>query len=585
MVGKLSYKQLFTFGSIGLGFISLVTIIGCIVHYSNRGFEMSDESYYLMNSNYYNHSTYNVSAFGLLNHLACFGDATLINLRLAKLIYQLVAVLFFVWSLLRYLNFKNIILDTKQKLLIFILLVVTSFGHYDYLPMTLSYNSWSLILMLMCCGFILTEFTTTSKSIAILTSLAVGFLCFSMFLSKLPNGIIAMGLYGMFNLFYIKKNTILKIGGFVFGVFVGYIIILNSPENLLAILENYRITLFEVKHADSSLYFKQIEKVFVICGQHTWQTALVLAILMIGLWGSIKILSSIKKNTTPKKQVYSYLLFVVGFMLCLPFCKGNGYKTFNDFIAVGLLLANVFLFVYLYRSTTWKVSAFFKNDSYMVIIVLLLMPVLLMLGTNNAFYYSTSPTMVFAFSGVMVYLAVSKTQYSFYLSLFNMVSCLYIVSILYFGGIKKPYKQCALADKNYPVDFSPLLKGIYESKKTFIDYTSVNYLINHFNKGHQPFLTFFNFYGFAVINDNQTIPEMPLSSQDRMLEFNDYVLSRSTINQHKPLLLLPDTIITNPKFNLLFNKYHIRLNQNYKLVYQYHFLSNKEKMYVYKSTF
>ena len=80
MIRKLSFQQLFTFGSIGFGFITLCTIIGCIIHYSNRGFEMSDEAYYLMNSNYYNHSAYNVSAFGLLNHLACFGDATLIHL-------------------------------------------------------------------------------------------------------------------------------------------------------------------------------------------------------------------------------------------------------------------------------------------------------------------------------------------------------------------------------------------------------------------------------------------------------------------------------------------------------------------------
>ena len=141
MIRKLSFQQLFTFGSIGFGFITLCSIIGCIIHYSNRGFEMSDEAYYLMNSNYYNHSAYNVSAFGLLNHLACFGDATLIHLRLAKLMYQMIAILFFIWALLRYLNFKEIHLDVKQKALVVILLVIISFGHYDYLPMTLSYNS------------------------------------------------------------------------------------------------------------------------------------------------------------------------------------------------------------------------------------------------------------------------------------------------------------------------------------------------------------------------------------------------------------------------------------------------------------
>jgi hypothetical protein len=581
---KISFQQLFILSSLVFGLMAILIIIGCIIHYSNRGFELSDEAYYLYLSNYYKPTSYNVSAFGLLNQLACFGHATLINLRLAKLIYQLIAVLFFVWSLLRYFNFKSIVLDTKQKAFVFIIIVVTSFGHYDYLPMTLSYNSWSLILMLMCFGFILTEFTTSLKSIAILTSLSVGFLCFSMFLAKLPNGIIAMGLYGIFNLFYIKKNTILKIGGFVLGVFVGYLIILKSQENLFVILENYRVTLFEVKHAESSTYLKQIYKLIAICGQHKLKTSIALGILLIVVFIGKKLMSHIKNITTPKKKAYSYLLFSLGFILCLPFCKGNGHKSYNDFIAVGLLIVNPLLFIYLYRSTAFKWGSFFKNDIYMVITVLLLTPVFLMLGTNNAFYYSVSPTMIFAFAGILVYLVKSKINYTLYISYFNLVSCLFILSILYFGGIKKPYKQSNLNDKHYPIAFNPLLNGIYESRDAFIDATSVNYIMNYLNKEHQPFFTFFNFYGFTIINSNQTIPEMPLSTQERMLEYNDYVLSKSEIKQSKPLLLLTDTVIKNIKFNALFSKYHIKLNQNYKQVYQYQFISNKEKIYFYKST-
>ena len=77
---------------------------------------------------------------------------------------------------------------------------------------------------------------------------------------------------------------------------------------------------------------------------------------------------------------------------------------------------------------------------------------------------------------------------------------------------------------------------------------------------------------------------MPLSTKERMLEYNDYVLSKSDIKQSKPLLLLPDTVIDNLKFKALFSKYHINLNQNYKQVFHYQFISNKEKIYFYKST-
>ena len=584
MIRKLSFQQLFIFVSIGFGFLVLFVIISGIFYYLNRGFEISDEGYYLYLSNYYNPTSYNVSAFGILNKLACFGDATLINLRLAKLLYQLIAVLFFVYCLLRYLKFKNIILDLKQKAFVFIIISVTSFGHYDYLPMTLSYNSWSLILALSCFALILLEFTIASKSINTLTSMAIGFLCFSLFLTKLPNGIIMMCLYGMFNLFYIKKNTIFKIAGFVAGVFASYLIILKNSENLLAIIENYRITLFDVKHAESGVYLKQFYKVLVLCGQHKLVTFSVIVVVLIAGVILRKLFIKIKQHTIYQKYVYTYIIFTIGFLMCLPFFKGNGHKTYNDFIAVGLLILNPFLFVYFNGTSSFKITTFFKNDISIVITVLVLTPILLMIGTNNAFYYSTSPTMVFAFCGVLIYLVKSKTKYTTYLSLFSLVSCLFVMSILYFGGIKKPYRQTNLNDKTYPIHFGHLLNGIYESRDAFVDLVSVNQIINTLNKEHQVFLTFFNFYGFTIINNTKTVPEMPLSSQERALEYNDFVMSKSNLDQIKPLLLLPDTIITNPKFNALFSKYHITLNHNYKLVYQYHFLSNKEKMYVYKST-
>ena len=584
MIRKLSLHHLFIFVSIGFGFISLFTIIGGVFHYLNRGFELSDEGYYLYLSNYYNPISYNVSAFGILNKLACFGDATLINLRLAKLLYQLIAVLFFAWSLLKYLKFKNIILDLKQKAFVFIIISVTSFGHYDYLPMTLSYNSWSLILALSCFALIVLEFTITSKSINILTSMAIGFLCFALFLTKLPNGIIMMCLYGMFNLFYIKKNTILKVVGFVAGVFASYLIILKNSENLFAIIENYRITLFDVKHAESGVYLKQFYKVLALCGQHKLITVIVFFGLLIVFIILRKLAIKMKQITTYKKHVYTYIVFTIGFLMCLPFCKGNGHKTYNDFIAVGLLILNPFLFVYFNGTSSLKITTFFKNDIYIVITVLVLMHVLLMIGTNNAFYYSTSPTMVFAFSGVLIYLVMSKTKYTTYLSLFSLVSCLFVLSILYFGGIKKPYRQTNLNDKTYPLSFGPLLKGVYESREAFVDFVSVNQIINTLNKDQQPFLTFFNFYGFTIINNTKTVPEMPLSTQERALEYNDFVMSKSNLGQIKPLLLLPDTIIANPKFNALFNKYNISLKRDYHLIYKYQFRSSKEKMYVYKST-
>ena len=146
--------------------------------------------------------------------------------------------------------------------------------------------------MLSCFAIILLEFTIKAAGINLITSVVVGVLCFGLIVAKLPNGIIAAGLYGMFNLFYIKKNTLLKVGGFIMGLFVGYLVILKTPENLFALIENYRITLFEVKHAESGTYLKQIYKLIALCGQHKLKTSIVLGGILVMLFVGYQINTS-----------------------------------------------------------------------------------------------------------------------------------------------------------------------------------------------------------------------------------------------------------------------------------------------------
>jgi hypothetical protein len=577
-----AFLKQFTTGSIAFGTLLILGFIYALIHYSNRGFELSDETFYLFFSNYFNSESYTTSNFGLLNKAACFGNPSLINLRLAKLIYQALAVLFFIWSLLKYLNFKGIELNPTQKSLITIIIIITSFGHYDYLPMTLSYNSWSLILMLLCLGTIFIEFLSHSKIITLATSTFIGFICFSLFLTKLPNAIIALSVYWFFNLNYIKKNTLIKLGGFCLGLILAFLLILKNTNNLLALIENYRITIFEVKHSEADVYFKQFYKLIGLIGHHKLTSIIAITVLVLLTFIGLKIISSIKKNITSKKDIYSWAILIIGLLLWLPFYRGNGHKTYNDFIAVTLLILNPILFVYINSKATNSISQFLKNDLNIIILVLILMPVLLMLGTNNAFYYSVSPTMVFAFSGVLIYLIASKTNYATYLPALSLAICFFVLSIFYFGAVKKPYKQSNLNNKTFPLSFNPLLNGIYESRAAFIDYTSVNYIMDNFNQEHKPILTFFNFYGFTLINNCKMVTDLPLSEQERNLKLLDFLLSK--VKELPPLILVPDTIIENKKFESVFAKHNIHLNQNYELVYKYKFLSNEENISFFKST-
>lgn len=577
------FKNILIKFSLLFGILALVSIVIGVYQYSSYGFELSDETFYLYHSNYYNPNKFITSNFGLLNRAVCFGNPTLINLRYAKLIYQLIAVLFFVWSLLKYLKYKSIVVNKTSEILVYIIIIITSFGHYDYLPMTLSYNSWSLILMLLVFSLLFIELTKKTLISSVITSLLMGVLCFCLFITKFPNSIIVMGLYAFFNLFYIKKDILVKIIGFIVGLFITFFLILKNTHNLFALIENYRITIFDIKHAESNLYFKQIYKILIVCSEHKIYTFLFMMTLLIILITGYYLMKKIKNNTSPRKYIYCYSLLIAELLFSLLFIKGNGYKTYNDFISVFIFIVNPYLFVYLFKYNNETILLFFKNELNVVILTLLITPVLLMLGTNNAFYYSISPTMVFAFSSSLIYLLKLNKNCVDYLSVYNITVCLFILTILYFGGIKKPYRQTDLNDKNYPLTFSPLLKGISESKNAFIDYSSVNYILNNLNKEHMPFLTFFEFYGFTVINSNSIFTDLPLSSQERSLEYDDYMLKRSDIVISKPLLLIPESVTKNSKFIQLFKNNNIYLNHDYKLIYSYKFKSIDETINFYKS--
>lgn len=575
---KLKTKNNYINGSLILGLLSVFIFIYCLLHFMNRGFELSDETYYLYFSNIANTKNYNTTQFGLINHLACFGNPTLFNLRLAKFIYQMLAIILFTLSLFKYLDFKHYLIKAIHKWFILIIILLTSFCQYDYIPMTLSYNSWSLILMLFCFSILFIEASHEHKIINIATSIIFGIICFCLFLTKLPNSFIAAIIYATLNIFSIQKNTFLKFIGFCLGIILGYFILLNQFTDLLQIIENYRITLFDIKHAESGLYVKQIYKILILLTNSAIKIGLIILLLIAGIISLYKLKKIASTNNNPLK--YALLLFI--FLLSIPFLKGNGGISFNDFVIGSILLCNAFLFIYLFKNQLATVNRKLPVQIKIIIALLLAMPILLMLGTNNAFYYSTSPTMVFAIAAALIAIICSGIDSIKFLAIFNNVVCVFIMCILYFGVIKHPYKQTDLAYKNYPLHSNKLTEGILESRASFIDFTVINTIIKKYNPDNKSIITFFNFYGFTILNNCQSTTDLPLSNKEQNIFMNDYLLQHSNTNTSSNLLLVPENVIGDLKFKEMFHKINIHLNVNYKLLFKYKFLGNDETIYIFK---
>ena len=408
MAAKINVKNSFVYLALLFCVIALVVVVSTIFKFADKGFQLSDETFYLRYSLNFNSGNFGVTNFGLLNNLFCFGHPTILNLRLAKLIYQSLAIVIFIFSLFHFLKHKGFVITTTQKVFILVIALMTSFCNYDYLPMTLSYNIWSLILTALCFSVVFIEYSAVKLSSSVITSVMYGFLCFSLFLAKLPNAVIMVFMYVVFNLFSIKRHTLVKILGALIGTGLAYFVFLNNFQDLKNIIDNYYVTLFEVKHVQANSYFTQLHDFFLFCVQKQYILFELLVVL----------LAVITKMLLHKyKALAASGILLVNYVFASYFFKGNSVELYNDFMAATLLIINAFLFTYLlYENRGLPLP---KKEFGFIILFLFVIPFLLMLGTDNQFYYTTSQTMVFSIVAVIIYQLYAKQLNVYFLYLFN----------------------------------------------------------------------------------------------------------------------------------------------------------------------
>jgi hypothetical protein len=571
MAAKINVKNTFVYLALLFCVIALVVVVSTIFKFADKGFQLSDETFYLRYSLNFNSGNFGVTNFGLLNNFFCLGHPTIFNLRLAKLIYQSLAIVVFIFSLFHFLRHKGFVISKTQKVFILVIALMSSFCNYDYLPMTLSYNTWSLILTALCFSVIFIEYSAVKLSSSLMTSVIYGFLCFSLFLAKLPNAVIVVFIYIVFNLFSIKSHTLIKIVGALIGACLGYFVFLNNFQDLKNIIDNYYVTLFEVKHVQANSYFTQLHDFFLFCVQKQYILFELLVVL----------LAVITKMLLHKyKALAASGILLANYVFASYFFKGNSVELYNDFMAATLLIINAFLFTYLFYENRGLPLP--KKEFGFIIFFLFVIPFLLMLGTDNQFYYTTSQTIVFSIMAVIIYQLYAKLLNIYFLAWQSTVICVFISCILYQGTIKTPYRQNNLLLKTFPLHFSEPIDGIYESYESFVDYTSMNILVNAFNGSKKPVVTFFNHIGLSYLNNCKVFPETIISDGDHVMYYNEYILTRYHFDDRFDLIVLPESVENNDKFKVMFSKYGIFLKENYQLQYVYKFLSTGEKVYFYK---
>jgi len=564
------FKSLFVLLSVIFGLISVSVFIYCVFYFSDKGFEITDETYYLYFTEHPKLNIYLTQNFGILNNFACLGKISIINLRITKLVFQIVAITIFIYCLFFYLRKNNCVLSKNNMLLISVSIVMASFVNYDYLPMTLSYNTWTLILSLFCFSLIFIELINKSKTFQLLTSFGYGFLTFCLFLVKFPNSVIMILIYVFINFMFNRQLWSLKIITFFSGILISYLIFINDYNHFLNIISNYKVALFDLKYMSTGSYLEQFKSFILLCYQLNYLSYLVIIILLtIG----------ISKFNKSKNQIINYIPILLNLGFALLFFKGNSQNLYNDFMVFCLLILNGFIYIILNKSSLVKINYF--SEIHIISFILMLLPVGLMLGTNNMFYYTASQTMCFSLAGIILLMSCKSKIDFFYLPISSVFVCAFVFSIDYFGAVRTPYRQGNLLEKNIPIHFHPYLDGLYESKERFIDYSTMNSVINKLSPSTKKVVTFFSYMGLNYIANKNTFPECPMSDGENYIEADKYILKREHFDDSFELIVVPNKVYNNIKFKSMFAQYGVFFDKNYKLKFSYTLLSTKETIYFY----
>ncbi len=549
--------------------LTLISIILYTVYFIfsnlNKGFELSDESYYAVATiKPYEYKTF-ASCFGLINNKLCFGAHGLYQLRLFKFFYQTIGLILFCISLYHF--FKNKFPQhIKISLVTILLIFISGYSNYDYLPQTLSYNSWSLILALFFWTCFLFILTSKNKKTEIGLNLIIGFILTCLFYSKLPNALVLLGFLAAYYLFFKRSGVLLSAASVLIGLVLALLFLWSNYVTFKTISGEMFNDMLNVNHAGIGLYIEQI-KDFAL----NFNLYLVLLEVLIGV-GLFFIKGKLK-----------YLLLLIPIVInstaSLNCFGGNGFQVNNDFTFVFLLLIN-FVFLFIVFKNELKIN----KEMLLIFLMLLASPLLLAVGTNNSLFYTSSQLMVFFIAAAVIISLSCFNAYTFaWVNLTAVFMAVFILSILSQGMFLKPYRQTSLNDKNLPMFFSNEMKGIYESKERFILFYKLNEMVKRNNPNQYPISASFPYLGASYLSENTNMPMFWLPDPSYGLSKVKDFFKIPKFKDEKMFILLSSKDAANAEYIKVLRDNHIDIGNALKLCDSLYIDYNKEFIYFYKT--
>ncbi len=403
----------------------------------NKGFNLSDEGFYITGYNKLIEFPFWLSSFKFLivNTLSKIGSG-LIFFRMARLVLTIISSIFLSFTLCGLLKKFNFIKrknekSTRTSLSLFC--IIGSFVGYGLGPQTLSYNHITLILGNVFLGLLFLAFTYSQNNKKnSLISAAAGVICGLEYFVKIPTTLLLSFLFICVQvLLYKELRWFSLINIFLYAIFALLAFaFISFPASPLSVLNEYYYVISYI----SKFYTHDVNYViknYIVGFKDFWECHLIHYIPYIFCL-LIAAVIAVQNKFKAIKPIGKYLLlFILVFMVYSMFSKGyfwSGSKHNSTapliYIIFIFLFSAIFIFQFI-SSKTPLLSEFFLEKIF-VGLALLFFPIICALGTGNYLHVQ----ILFFLNTWFLFIYLVYTFAGFEKSIFNTTISILLLALL-----------------------------------------------------------------------------------------------------------------------------------------------------------
>jgi len=517
------------------GIISL-TLTSLMIWVSDKGLDITDESYYFIGY-YFNIESVLPFSFFHKIHNVFLGYNNLIWVRLSRLLLTLISSIFLGYTASLFFNFKH-----KFEAIIFI--IIFSFLGFSSYPYASSYNTFSIIFINLIFG--LTLIYRSNKTIPFL----LGFLITLQFLNKFST-LLAIFIFMLIS-YFLRFNGQKKIKNtgqnmlhfflFLIGIAVAYLILFNSEKDFIQPYQNLIKGLFTLKSHPISTTFTSLYYGFIhilsYCKFYILSAFLITVFI----------------NKTRWKNKNQYIIYGLLAIYALLLFRIKLITTPIGFFIPYFLILTIILIFYLFNKKE------FKKRDLIYALLFITMPFLISLGTSN----SLLAHFIFGGNilGLGIYLLIEKLPKNFKTGIIWLLSLTVFIQVSH-NVIYKPFRlNNSILEQTFKITDSPALNDIKVDSVLYNLTKELSFLQNHPSK--RVFL-FPRQFGISLIIDKSPYPFYWIEEKD-FSNLDQVLIHSKRINPENLILIFPSTININKSIENAFSAVKINFPRNYEII-------------------